>query len=91
MEELDMSANMVDQLKDDTINSLIDPNGIVKLAYLEVVPVQCVVHTKKNGLLWYLEEEKSFIVEESEVEEFSFLTFKSVDDLINNHWVIVKN
>lgn len=85
-----MDEKLIEQLKNSTVDTLLDPSGIVKLSYLEVVPVQCIVPHTKKGLLWYLEEEKSFIVEESE-EELSFLTFKSVDDLINNHWVIVEN
>lgn len=86
-----MNETIIEQLKNCTIESLLDPNGIVKLSYLEVIPVQCMGPVNKKGLLWYLEEENSFIVEESEAKEFSFLTFKSIDELLNNHWVIVEN
>ena len=91
IEEIDMSQKKVELLKNKTIDVLLTPNGMVKLGYLEVIPVQCISKTPKNGLLWYHEDEKLFIVEERDLENLSFLTFKSVDDLINNHWVIVEN
>ena len=86
-----MNEKLVEQLKNKTVELLLDPHGLVKLSYFQVVLVQCINENSKKGLLWYLEDEQSFIIEEHESEDFSFLTFTSVDELINNHWVIVES
>lgn len=86
-----MNIDAIEKLQGKTIESLIDPTGVVKLSYFQTLPVMSISLEAKKGLLWYHEDENSFVVEEQGSETLLFHTFKSVDDLIHHHWVIEDN
>ena len=84
-----MNNDSDDELKNRTIESLIFPDGRTRLAVFETKPVRKLTgEGPHQGLLWYLEDEGTFIVELAGTDRIETLEFPTVDSLTADNWVL---
>ncbi len=82
-----MTTLSAEEMKNRTIETLIDPDGRIRLAVLETREVQR-LKGNDSGLLWYLEDEELFIVERNGTESLETAQYPTVDSLIADEWVL---
>jgi len=82
-----MTTLSAEEMKNRTIETLIDPDGGIRLAVLETRPVRNLTGNVP-GLLWYLEDEGIFIVERAGPDRLEIVEYPTVDSLIADDWVL---